>query len=276
MGILNVTPDSFSDGGRSTTPRAAADRALRALRDGADIIDVGGESTRPGAEPISEAEQIRRTVPAIAAIREAAPDTLISIDTTRAAVAEAALDAGASIINDVSGATDDPDILGLAAARDAGLVLMHRRLAPKDDAYSTQYAREPSFEGGVVDAVSRALVRLRDAALGAGIAPDHLVLDPGLGFGKSVAQNWALVEASGGLLSLGHAILAGASRKSFVGEALRAATGIAEAPAPDRRDVASAAVATAQYLMGVRLFRVHHVRIHAEALAVADAIHHGE
>ncbi|MFW5858013.1 MAG: dihydropteroate synthase, partial [Planctomycetota bacterium] len=186
MGILNVTPDSFSDGGRWCAPADAVAHALAMVADGADCIDIGGESTRPGADPVDPDEQIRRVVPVIEGIRAAAT-VPISIDTTRAAVAAAALEAGAGIVNDVSAGRDDEALLPLAADRGAGLVLMHMRGSPRT------MQRDPAYED-VVAEVTAFLAARRDAATAAGVAADRIVLDPGFGFGKTASHNLTLLR----------------------------------------------------------------------------------
>ncbi|MEM1423444.1 MAG: dihydropteroate synthase [Planctomycetota bacterium] len=265
LAILNVTPDSFSDGGELHTTDAIVARAQWALADGAHMLDIGGESTRPGAQRVPPEQQIARTRPAIRAIRDAGIDAPISIDTTRAGVAEAALDAGADAINDVSGGTEDPAILTLAAERSAGIILMHRLRPPEHDSYSDRYTDTPVYDKGVVDTVRDALRDASERAISAGCAHDAIVLDPGLGFGKTVEQNIALVNAAHRFEALGHPTLSGASRKSFVG----AITGVDE---PRERVAGSLAFALAHHASGVRLFRVHDVAPHAHALRVAHAL----
>ena len=267
MAIVNVTPDSFSDGGSNLEPAMGAAYAAQAVREGAAILDVGGESTRPGAVRIPGEEQIRRVVPAVRAIRDAGITAPISVDTTIARVAEAALDAGASIVNDISAGTEDPRMLGVVAARGAGLVLMHRRLDPSAPAGTHGYERDPDYgpEGGVVAAVKGYLRQAADRAVLAGIAREQLVIDPGLGFGKSVAQNYELIARIDALFDLGYPVVSAASRKSFLG----AATGQTN---PSERIEASVAVSVAHALAGVRVFRVHDVAAHVRALAVAERI----
>ncbi len=262
LGILNVTPDSFSDGGSWPTVEAAVEGALRMNRLGADVADVGAESTRPGAARVGAAEQIDRAVPVIVALRRRS-GVLISIDTTLAAVAEAALDAGADIINDVSAGTEDAGMLDLAARRRCGIVLMHRRLPPDLDSYSDRYADEPPPDD-VVAHVRAWLLDRCDAATRRGVSPEAIAIDPGLGFGKSVRQNYELIGRIGELVGTGYPVLSAASRKSFIGAATGEAT-------PARRVVGSVAVSVMHWLAGVRLFRVHDVAAHREALAVAAA-----
>jgi len=263
MGILNVTPDSFSDGGLFYKPARAVGRALRMINEGAAIIDVGGESTRPGAQRIGAAEQIDRTAPVIEELRRHA-DVIVSIDTTRSAVAEAALDAGAHIVNDVSAGREDDAMLPLAAARGCGIVLMHRLRPPPADSYSDRYDEAPAY-GDVVRDVADFLRERAEAAIAAGVGHDAIVLDPGLGFGKSVEQNFELIARTGELVETGYPVLSGASRKSFIGKA-------SAVEAPLQRLHGSIAVSVAHWLAGVRLFRVHDVAAHAQALAVARAI----
>ena len=263
MGILNVTPDSFSDGGAHASVGAAAKAALAMARDGALIIDVGGESTRPGAQRVPVDEQLCRVLPVISALR-AASDVAISVDTTRREVAEASLDAGATIINDVSAGLEDSKMLALAAERDCGIVLMHRLAPPEADSYSDRYTIPPHYDDVVAD-VAAFLAERAGAAMDAGIARESIALDPGLGFGKSVAQNYELIARADELVSLGFPLVCGASRKSFVGKA----TGEEE---PARRVHGSVAAALAMFSRGVRIFRVHDVSAHREALAVAETI----
>jgi len=266
LGILNVTPDSFSDGGRYTTDDTAAAHAQRLVEDGADIIDIGGESTRPGAPRVPAQEQIARVIPIIHAIRARAADVRISIDTTLAPVAAAALDAGATVVNDVSAGLDDPAMLALVAERGCGVILMHRLRPPPHDAYSHQHHHEPDYgPDGVIGAVVDFLAARLAAARAAGIAPDSIVVDPGLGFGKSVAQNFRLIAHIGEVMSLGVPVLSAASRKSFIGA-------VAGEPDPALRVAGSIAISVAHALEGVRLFRVHDVREHAQALRATSAI----
>ncbi|MCP3906089.1 MAG: dihydropteroate synthase [Planctomycetes bacterium] len=270
VGIVNATPDSFSDGGVYPSREAIVGHALRLVEEGAAMVDIGGESTRPGAERVPIAEQIDRVVPVIEELRECT-DVAMSIDTTHAAVAEAALDAGATVINDVSAGREDDAMFALAARRECGLVLMHRRVGPEQDSYSDQYEREPEYDD-VVDEVRAFLLERCAAARAAvpyGVRNDSIVIDPGLGFGKSVAQNYELIRRTAELVRTGYPVLGAASRKSFVGHV----TGVDE---PRARAVGSTAVSVLQYLAGVRLFRVHDVAAHREALAVARAISAGE
>ena len=266
MGVVNMTPDSFSDGGRFASVDEALAHALQLVDEGAGILDVGGESTRPGAAPVAADEQIRRVVPLIARIRSRS-NVAISVDTTNAAVAHAALEAGADIVNDVSAGEDDPDMLPLVARRGAGVILMHRLVAPRDDSYSDRYQREPVY-GDVVRAVGDHLLRRVDAAIGAGVARDCIALDPGLGFGQSVAQNFELLARTSELAALGYPVLIGASRKSFLGS-------VSGRSDPEQRIIGSVVAAVAAFGGGARIVRAHDVGAHREALLVAQAVLRG-
>jgi len=211
-GIVNVTPDSFSDGGRHATPRAAVAHGLRLLQEGADVLDVGGESTRPGSLPVPEAEEIRRVVPVIAGLREAGVKAPISVDTRRAGVARRALDAGAGIVNDVSAARDDPEMLGVVADGEAELVLMHMQGRPRDMQAAPRYDQDD-----VVSTVRAWLGARVEAAEAAGIPRARLWVDPGIGFGKTLEHNLDLLRGLRALTADGTRVLLGASRKSFLG-----------------------------------------------------------
>ncbi|MCC6470253.1 MAG: dihydropteroate synthase [Alphaproteobacteria bacterium] len=269
MGIVNVTPDSFSgDGvmrGDDATASALA-QARQFVADGADILDIGGESTRPGGQPVAAEDEARRVVPAIRAIAQALPQVPISVDTFKAAVAEAALDAGASIVNDVWGLRADPAMAGLAARRGAGVVLMHNRSTPADPALDRRLG--PRFTGAkyadLIADVSRELQALADAALAAGIARENIVLDPGIGFGKNTAQNLELLNRMDAFKALGFPILSGPSRKSFIGYTL----GLP----PDQRVEGTAATVAISIARGADIVRVHDVREMARVARMTDAI----
>ncbi len=267
MGVLNTTPDSFHAGGRLLDPEAAHARALEMIEQGAGIIDIGGESTRPGADRISAEEQIRRTKPVIKALRSVS-DIVISIDTTSAEVARSALEAGADIINDVSGGEEDPTVLSLAAETGAGLVLMHRLLPPDQDVYSHLHPTEPEYgSGGVVPAVREGLGTLLDRAVAAGVSSDHIVLDPGFGFGKSVDQNFELLHSLSSLAPPSAPevpLLVGVSRKSFIGAVL------GDRPVDDRL-AGSLAAGLLGAREGASIIRTHDVRETADTLAVLAA-----
>ena len=259
-GVLNVTPDSFSDGGACEDVPTAVARALQMIEEGACVIDVGGESTRPGAARVAADLQVARTVPVIEALRRRC-NVLISIDTTQVEVAEASLDAGADIINDVSAGTEDARMLDLAAGRGCGLVLMHRRVPPQEDSYSDRYASAPEYADVATEVRGFLEDRCREA-VAAGVDASALVIDPGLGFGKTVEQNFQLIHSIRSLVETGYPVLSAASRKSFLG----AVTGVTT---PSDRVSGSTAVSVIHYLAGVRLFRVHDVAAHREALDVA-------
>lgn len=258
MGIVNVTPDSFSDGGRFLAAEAARDHALRLLEQGADVLDIGGESTRPGAEPVSEAEELDRVIPVIEAIRVERPEAAISIDTMKPAVAQAAFAAGAGLWNDVN-ALRAEGATTLAAELDVPVCLMHMQGAPK-----TMQA-DPRYDD-VVNEVARELGQRAGAALAAGVARERIVLDPGIGFGKTLAHNLALMAALEHYVSLGFPILFGASRKRFI-QALDP-TAI---EASDRLGGSLAASLIAAQA-GVAFVRVHDVRETVQALKVHAAV----
>lgn len=255
-GILNVTPDSFSDGGENATIEAALRRSDEMVGEGAAIVDVGGESTRPGAAPVPAVEEIRRVVPVVGALARRLP-VPVSVDTRKAAVARAALGAGAAIVNDVSGLAFDPGLGPVVAAAGAGLVLMHMRGTPADMQRRARYA---DLAGEVRSELEVAVARARAAGVPAG----SIVLDPGLGFAKTAAQSVALLGALPRLRACGFPLMVGPSRKSFLGELL----GVA----PKERAVGTAAACVVAYQGGARLFRVHDVRPVVEALAVAHAV----
>lgn len=255
MGIVNLTPDSFSDGGELATLDAALDRAAAMIEDGAHLLDVGGESTRPGAAAVPDAEQIRRILPFV---REAAArfDAPLSVDTRSAAVARAALEAGASIVNDVSGLAHDPALGRAVAESGAGLVLMHMRGDPATMGDRARY-------GDVVEEVRDELRGALERARAAGVDDRRVVLDPGLGFAKDGPHNWSLLRRLDALLDLGRPLVVGPSRKRFLGDVL----GVP----PAERHVGTAAACVLAYLAGARIFRVHDVRPVAQALKVAAA-----
>lgn len=259
MGVLNVTPDSFSDGGRWLDPGIAVAHGVELARSGADIVDVGGESTRPGAQRIPEEEELRRVLPVIRGLTAAGVP--VSIDTMRAPVAREAVAAGAMLINDVSGGLADPDLPFYAAATGLPYVLMHWR------GHSTVMNSLASYDDVVVD-VCRELSDRMSAAVRAGVDPDRIVLDPGLGFAKESQHNWALLAALPRLIDLGRPILIGASRKRFLGELL-AADGIVAAP--NERDRATDAVSAMAANAGAWCVRVHDVSGSAQAVRVARA-----
>ncbi len=264
MGVVNVTPDSFSDGGRYATTERAVAHGQQLLADGADILDVGGESTRPGAtRPLVE-EELDRVVPVITAL--AGAGATVSVDTMRHEVAEAALAAGAGIVNDVSGGLADPEILRVVAAADATYVAMHWR-AHAD--HMTDFATYDG-PGGVVAAVRDELAERVEAALAAGVAPERVVLDPGLGFAKRGEHNWELLAHLDVISSLGHRLLVGASRKSFLGTLLAGPDGTPRGV--DGREDATTALSVLLAQVGVWGLRVHDVGSTRDALKVLEAL----
>ena len=256
MGILNVTPDSFSDGGRFTDRGRAVEHGLAMEREGADIIDVGGESTRPGAEPVPEDEELARVVPVIEGLRAAGLEASISIDTSKAAVATAALEAGADLVNDVSALRADPEMAALVAERGVPCVLMHMRGEPRTMQRDPRYA-------DVVAEVRAFLEERLAAAVAAGIAEERIWIDPGIGFGKTAEHNLTLLRELDALADLGRPIVIGTSRKSFLGRITgRDYTGLA---------AATVATSVLAYERGARVFRVHDVAPTRDALLVAAA-----
>lgn len=261
MGVLNVTPDSFSDGGRYTDLEGAVGHALQMSRQGADLIDVGGESTRPGAGRVPADEEARRVLPVIRRLAE--EQVVVSVDTYRAAVAEQAIDAGARVVNDVSGGLGDADMARVV--RDAGCpwVLMHWR------GHSSDMATLAQYDDVVTDVRAELLGRV-DEAVAAGVRPEQLLLDPGLGFAKNARHNWALLAHLDALVSTGLPVLIGSSRKSFLGSLLADSAGTPR-PTAARED-ATTALTTFSALNGAWGVRVHEVRPNVDAALVAAAI----
>ena len=266
MGVVNVTPDSFSGDGVLTAPdfvEAAVELALGMVADGADILDVGGESTRPGADPVAAAEELRRVVPVIAALA-ARTEAPISVDTSKAEVAAAALDAGAVMVNDIRGLGCDPALAPLLARRGAPVVLVHNRgsQANVDTRLGGRYLGATYDD--LLEDVAGELAALAAAAQAAGIAADQIILDPGIGFGKTVAQSLELVDRLDRFRALGHPILIGPSRKSFIGYTL-------DLPPEERLEGTAAAVAIG-IARGADIVRVHEVRAMARVARMSDAI----
>jgi dihydropteroate synthase len=259
MGILNVTPDSFSDGGRWLDPQRAVEHARAMVAAGAHLVDVGGESTRPGAEPVDETEEAARVVPVVRAIARSLP-VPVSVDTRRADVAAAALDQGALIVNDVSALRDDPRLAEVAARRGAGVILMHMQGTPRT------MQRDPRYADVVADVRDFLAARLA-AAERAGIDPERVALDPGFGFGKTVEHNLVLLRRLDALAALGRPIVAGTSRKSFIGRIL-------DLPVDARVEGTAATVALA-VAHGAAVVRVHDVAAMARVAAMTDAVLHG-
>jgi len=256
IGVVNVTPDSFYDGGRYLEPQTAVDRGLELLADGADILDIGGESSRPGSDPVSADEEIRRVIPVIAGLRKTTK-ALISVDTTKFEVAQAALDQGADIINDISSFNLDPRLLNLAAQNSAGFILMHMQGNPKT------MQVHPFYED-VLKEIRMFLGEKIEIALAYGLKKENILIDPGIGFGKRHEDNLRLLNQLDFFEELGRPILVGVSRKSFIGKILNA-------PPQDRLE-GSIAAAVVSILKGASLLRVHDVRAIRRAALVAEAI----
>jgi len=261
VGILNVTPDSFSDGGDFLNPEAAAEHAATMLDEGADVLDVGGESTRPGSDPVSQEEEIRRVVPVLERILSVRPEAVISIDTYRAGTATAAIEAGASLVNDVTALRGDPRMVYvIEEAAACQVILMHMQGEPKT------MQREPHYQD-VVREVSDFLAERAEYAVAAGVRPENIIVDPGIGFGKNLEHNLALLHNLDAIVDLGFSVLIGASRKRFI----ERITGVQVA-----RDRISGTIATTvlAFEQGAKFFRVHDVAANREALAVAAAVLH--
>lgn len=259
MGVVNVTPDSFSDGGRYLDPLRAVEHGVELVREGADLLDVGGESTRPGALDVSEEEELRRVVPVVRELA-AAVDVPISVDTRKARVAEAVIEAGASMINDVSAGRDDPGLLAVVADSGAALVVMHMRGRPATMQINPEY-------DDVVAQVEEFLIDRAAAAVQAGVRPGSLVLDPGIGFGKTDVHNLALLRATTRLASWGHPLLVGPSRKGMIGRVLGT-------PVHERAE-GTAAIAAWVVERGARMVRAHDVQVVARTVRMIEALLNG-
>lgn len=257
MGVINVTPDSFSDGGSFDDADAAVEHGLRLVEEGAEILDIGGESTRPGSDPVPEEEELRRVIPVIEKLA-ARTDAALSIDTSKAAVARAAMAAGAEIINDVTALRGDALMAGVAASTAAGVVLMHMRGTPRT------MQKDPHYDN-VTREVRDFLRERLAAARSAGIAADRLAVDPGIGFGKTVEHNLQLIASLGALADLHCPVVLGVSRKSF----LAPAAGCAEIA---DRDAPTVVLTSLGRELGARIFRVHAVRANTQALRMTEAI----
>jgi dihydropteroate synthase len=256
MGVVNVTPDSFFDGGLYFEPARAIERALHLAAEGADIVDIGGESSRPGARPISAREEKKRILPVIEVLREK-KDVLISVDTTKAEVAAAAVAAGADIINDISAGRFDPQILPLAAESGSALVLMHMKGTPKTMQAAPRY-------NDVVGEVRSFLEERIAAAEAAGISRESLIIDPGIGFGKNLEHNLALLNNLGLLAELGRPLLVGISNKSFIGKILNLE--------PQDRLEGTVAAAVVSLMHGASILRVHDLKAVKRAVTVTESI----
>ena len=266
VGVVNITPDSFSDGGKFFSTASAIEHALRLLDEGADILDLGGESTRPGKHAaVSAQEELDRVLPVLETILRERPGSIISIDTYKSETARAAVAAGAEIVNDVSGFLWDDAMAATCAELRCGVVLMHTR------GHSDEWRTQPRLaQREVMPLVLRELRQRADAALAAGVQREYIVLDPGFGFGKVLAENYPLLAHLDALHELGFPILAGPSRKAFLGRILAEIYGH-DVPA-DQRSIATIAAITTAILAGAHLVRVHDVKAGREAAAVADAI----
>jgi dihydropteroate synthase len=266
MGVVNVTPDSFSDGGSFLDPDAAIAHARELVSQGADILDIGGESTRPGAEPVTVEEELRRVMPVLEGIAGAPMSVQVSIDTSKATVAAAALAAGASLVNDVSAFRADPAMAGLVADSGAECCLMHMLGSPRT------MQRDPRYRD-VVDDVKSFLEERLAFAVGEGVREELVLLDPGIGFGKTVAHNLTLLRRLGELTALGRPLVVGTSRKSFLGRVLIEMTGEPEPGTPGAADRLPGTIATNVLALerGASVFRVHDVAPVREALAAAAA-----
>jgi dihydropteroate synthase len=266
IGVLNVTPDSFSDGGRFVAPEAAVAQGLRMLDEGADVLDIGGESTRPGAGATAPEEELERVLPVVAAILAARPSAVLSIDTFHASTAEAAVAAGVEIVNDVSGLLWDPAVAATCARLGCGLVVMHTRGRPQEWRELPPLASE-----AVVPLVLSDLANRIGEATAAGVLQERIVIDPGFGFGKRLEENYPLLAELGRLAELGLPLLSGTSRKGFLASTLAPMFGGA-APPMDARLHATTASNVAAILAGAHIIRTHDVRPAVEAAAVADRI----
>ncbi len=262
MGVLNVTPDSFSDGGQHYQTEVAIKRALQMHHEGASIIDIGGESTRPGAEEVADDEQIARVVPVIKGIRQLDKDIKISVDTTSNRVAEVAIDAGANWINDISASEDSEEILRLAADKKIPIILMHRQGQSKT-------MQDAPYYDDVCAEVKQYLQKRADLALKTGITKDNIILDPGIGFGKLLEHNLAILADLESLVGLGYPILLGTSRKRFIGEIIGEKKGEEN---PEKRVAGTCATTALGVQAGVQIFRVHDVIENKQALDVAFKI----
>jgi dihydropteroate synthase len=258
VGILNITPDSFSDGGDFLDPEAAARHAVAMLDEGAGILDLGGESTRPGSDPVSQEEELGRVIPVIERILAACPEAVISVDTYRADTTTAALEAGARIINDVTALRGDPSIASVVEKAACPVILMHMQGEPKT------MQNEPHYDD-VVREVKDFLAQRAEHAISAGVRPENIILDPGIGFGKNLEHNLALLRNLDAIVDLGFPVLVGASRKRFIGDI----SGVQEAR---ERVFGTVAATVLAYERGASYFRVHDVRANREALAVAEAV----
>ncbi|OGQ48672.1 MAG: dihydropteroate synthase [Deltaproteobacteria bacterium RIFCSPLOWO2_02_FULL_57_26] len=259
VGVLNVTPDSFSDGGRYLDPENAIARGVKLAEEGADLIDIGGESSRPGARPVSAEEELERVVPVIRGLRRALSVPL-SIDTYKARVARVAIEEGVDVVNDISAMRFDPEMVRVIAAAKVPVVLMHMQGTPRT-------MQERPYYRDVVEEVKGFLQKRIEFALESGVGPEQILVDPGIGFGKELEHNLALLRGLPALASLGRPILVGPSRKTFIGKIL----GVG----PEERLEGSLAAAVAAVLAGANMIRIHDVREARRAIGIADALRYG-
>ena len=257
MGVINVTPDSFSDGGNLSTAHAAIDHGIRLAEEGAEILDIGGESTRPGAAPVTAEEELSRVIPVIEGLAGKTAAAL-SIDTSKASVARAAVAAGAEIINDVSALQGDAEMPSVAAESGCAVVLMHMRGTPRT------MQKDPQYHDVVAEVAAHLRERI-EAVRMSGVEADRIAIDPGIGFGKTVEHNLQLIAGLGHFAAIGHPVLLGVSRKSFLATA-------ADCPDMGDRDIPTAALTAIGYGLGARIFRVHAMRPNVHALRLAESL----
>lgn len=258
MGIVNMTPDSFYDGGKYNDPEKALGRISSLIRDGADIIDIGGESTRPGSLGVSAEEELQRVIPVIEAA-SAEFDTVISVDTTKAVVAEEALKCGASMVNDISGLSFEPQVARKVSEKEAAIVLTHTSSRPLDMQEKTQY-------GSLISDIADFLANSAQTAVAAGVPRDHIIIDPGIGFGKTAPQNLEIIKRLGEFRELGFPVCLGTSRKSFIGEILGS-------PLAEQRLIGSVCSVIISMLKGVSIVRVHDVLETVQAIRTVKSIY---
>ena len=257
MGVLNITPDSFSDGGRFTKANNAVDHAFKMMDEGADIIDIGGESTRPGSEPVSESEECGRILPVIESIKKINSKISISVDTYKASVAKKAIEAGADIVNDISGLTFDPDMLPLLSGKDISVIIMHINGKPKT------MQKNPVYNDLVKD-IKNFLQHQSKAAEQGGIKNNHIILDPGIGFGKTFDHNFTILRRLDEICNLGYPVMIGPSRKAFIGDVL-------DLP-PDDRLEGTLATIVAGIINGAKIVRVHDVKEVKRVVKITEKI----
>jgi len=257
MGILNVTPDSFSDGGQFQNINLASAHAIKMIENGAHIIDIGGESTRPGSDPVSEEEECRRVLPVIKEVRKRNSDVLISIDTYKSKVAERAINVGANMINDISGLTFDPYMIDLLSANSIPVVIMHKKGTPKD------MQQNPNYNNLIEELISFFVKQCKYAEY-KGVKKENIILDPGIGFGKSFDDNFSIIKNLDKICKLGYPVMVGPSRKAFIGADLNLSTG-------DRLEGTLAAI-TCSVLNGAKIVRVHDVKETYRAINIIEKI----